>query len=91
LFGYALAFSIAYLMLGAGTGSLILFASVQIGMLAWAIVKRDRPGLLEWLGFGIAFAALVFLVAPGLVGATTARHGIDGCREAVLGDVFLAG
>ncbi|MHA6690332.1 DMT family transporter [Devosia sp. A449] len=67
LFGYALAFSIAYLMLGAGTGALILFASVQIGMLAWAIVKGDRPGLLEWLGFGVAFAALVFLVAPGLV------------------------
>lgn len=67
LFGYALAFSIAYLMLGAGTGALILFASVQIGMLAWAILKGDRPGLLEWLGFGIAFAALAFLVAPGLV------------------------
>ena len=67
LFGYALAFSIAYVMLGAGTGALILFASVQIGMLAWAIAKGDRPGLLEWLGFAIAFAALVFLVAPGLV------------------------
>lgn len=67
LFGYAMAFSIAYLMLGAGTGALILFASVQIGMLAWAILKGDRPGLLEWLGFGVAFAALVFLVAPGLV------------------------
>ena len=67
LFGYALAFSIAYLMLGAGTGALILFASVQIGMLAWAIVKGDRPGFLEWLGFGVAIAALVFLVAPGLV------------------------
>lgn len=67
LFGYALAFSIAYLMLGAGTGALILFASVQIGMLAWAILKGDRPGFLEWLGFGVAFAGLVFLVAPGLV------------------------
>lgn len=66
LFGYAMAFSIAYLMLGAGTGALILFASVQIGMLAWAILKGDRPGLLEWLGFGVAFAAVVFLVAPGL-------------------------
>lgn len=67
LLGYALAFSIAYLMLGAGTGALILFASVQIGMLAWAILKGDRPGALEWLGFVVAFAALIFLVAPGLV------------------------
>ena len=67
LFGYALAFSVAYVMLGAATGALILFASVQIGMLAWAIIQGDRPSLLEWLGFAVAFAALVFLVAPGLV------------------------
>jgi drug/metabolite transporter (DMT)-like permease len=67
LSGYALTFALAYVMLGASTGALILFASVQIGMLAWAILKGDRPGLLEWLGFGIAFGALVFLVAPGLV------------------------
>jgi drug/metabolite transporter (DMT)-like permease len=67
LFGYALAFSIAYIMLGAATGALILFASVQIGMLAWAILQGDRPRMLEWLGFGVAFAALVLLVSPGLV------------------------
>lgn len=67
LFGYALAFSTAYIMLGAATGALILFASVQIGMLAWAILQGDRPGMLEWLGFGVAFAALVLLVSPGLV------------------------
>jgi drug/metabolite transporter (DMT)-like permease len=66
LFAYALSFSIAYLMLGAGTGALILFASVQIGMLAWAILKGDRPGPLEWLGLAMAFGALVFLVAPRL-------------------------
>src|SRR5262249_18519223 len=64
---YALAFSIAYLMLGAGTGALILFASVQIGMLSWAILKGDRPGPPEMLGMGIAFAALIYLVSPGLV------------------------
>ncbi|MDB5528145.1 MAG: hypothetical protein JWR51_1248 [Devosia sp.] len=67
LLGYALAFSIAYLMLGAATGALILFASVQIGMLAWAILKGDRPSVPEWLGLGVALVALVFLVAPGLV------------------------
>ena len=64
---YALAFSVAYVMVGAGPGALILFASVQIGMLAWAIVKGDRPAPLEWLGMGVAFAALVYLVSPGLV------------------------
>lgn len=67
LFGYAIAFSVAYLMLGAGTGALILFASVQFGMLAWAVLNGDRPGAFEWLGIAVAFASLVYLVSPGLV------------------------
>jgi drug/metabolite transporter (DMT)-like permease len=67
LFGYAIAFSVAYIMLGAGTGALILFASVQIGVIGWAIVRGDRPRLLEWAGLAVAFAGLVYLVSPGLV------------------------
>jgi drug/metabolite transporter (DMT)-like permease len=67
LFGYAILFSIAYILLGAGTGALILFASVQIGILGWAIHKGDRPGAIEWLGFFVAFAGLVYLVSPGVV------------------------
>lgn len=66
LFVYALAFSIAYLMIGAGTGALILFASVQLSMLTWAFIRGDRPGLAEWLGIGIAFGFLLALIAPGL-------------------------
>lgn len=66
LFGYALAFSVAYLILGAGMGALILFASVQIGMLAWAVMMGDRPGVLEWVGIAVAFAALIYLVSPGV-------------------------
>jgi drug/metabolite transporter (DMT)-like permease len=67
LFGYALAFSVAYILVGAGTGALILFASVQIGMLGWAVLKGDRPGALEWLGLAVALAAFAYLVSPGLV------------------------
>jgi len=67
LFGYALAFSIAYLLIGAGTGALILFATVQMSMLAWAIIKGDRPGGIEALGIVLAFGGLVYLVSPGLV------------------------
>lgn len=67
LFGYALAFSIAYILLGAGTGALILFASVQIGILGWAVYRGDRPGALEWLGLAIALTAFAYLVSPGLV------------------------
>ena len=67
LFGYAILFSIAYILLGAGTGALILFASVQIGMLGWAVYRGGRPGLIEWLGFVVAFAGLVYLLSPGVV------------------------
>ncbi|WP_127070929.1 DMT family transporter [Pelagibacterium lentulum] len=66
LFGYAILFSIAYVMLGAGMGALILFASVQMSMLGWAMFKGDRPGMIEWAGIGLALAALVYLVSPGL-------------------------
>ena len=67
LFGYAIFFSIAYILLGAGTGALILFASVQIGILGWGIYRGDRPSPFEWLGLLIAFGGLVYLVSPGLV------------------------
>jgi drug/metabolite transporter (DMT)-like permease len=66
LFVYAIAFSYAYLELSAGTGALVLFAAVQIGMLGWAIFRGDRPGLLEWTGFGVAIIFLVLLLMPGL-------------------------
>ena len=67
LFGYAIAFSIAYVLLSAGTGALILFASVQVGIIGWAILKGDRPGPLEWLGMAVALVAFAWLVSPGLV------------------------
>lgn len=66
LFGYALAFSIAYLWLGAAVGAIVLFGAVQFGMIARALVAGDRPGLLEWTGLAVAFAALVWLVSPGV-------------------------
>lgn len=66
LSAYALAFSFAYVALGAGTGALILFASVQFAMLGWSMVKGEMPGPLEWLGIGLALLAFGFLVWPGL-------------------------
>lgn len=66
LFAYAFFFSMAYVAIGAGTGALLLFASVQIGMLGWAITKGERPGPLEWVGFAITNLFLALLLAPGL-------------------------
>ena len=67
LFGYAIAFSYAYQFLGTGMGALILFATVQSGMLGWALLKGDRPGPIALLGMAVALGAFVYLVSPGLV------------------------
>jgi len=66
LFVYAVAFSLAYVAMGAGAGALILFACVQISMIGIAMARGLRPGALEWTGLALAFAGLVWLVAPGI-------------------------
>ncbi len=66
LFAYAICFSFAYLGLTAGTGALILFGSVQMTMIAAAMVKGERPGVMELAGVAIAFGGLIYLVFPGL-------------------------
>ena len=66
LFAYAICFSLAYLALNAGTGALVLFGSVQLTMVAFALSRGERPGVLEWLGLIFALGGLVYLVFPGL-------------------------
>lgn len=66
LFAYAICFSFAYIGLNAATGALILFSSVQFTMIAVAILRRERPSGLEWIGLLIALGGLIFLLLPGL-------------------------
>lgn len=66
LFVYAIAFSIAYVKLETGTGALLLFGSVQLTMVAWAIRSGERPRVLEWAGLFMAFAGLVVLTFPSV-------------------------
>jgi drug/metabolite transporter (DMT)-like permease len=66
LCGYGFAFSFAYLSLNAATGALILFATVQITMLAVGMARGERPGSPEWVGLALAFTGLMYLVSPGL-------------------------
>ncbi|HZN53981.1 MAG TPA: DMT family transporter [Candidatus Polarisedimenticolaceae bacterium] len=63
---YAIPFSFAYRSLGAGTGALVLFASVQTTMLAAGIIAGERPGARQISGILLAIAGLVYLVSPGL-------------------------
>ena len=66
LFAYAASFSFAYLGLDAGTGALILFATVQASIIGWSLYCGGRPSVSEWCGLAVAFAALVWLLAPGV-------------------------
>ncbi len=67
LFGYAAAFSLAYLRLGASVGALVLFASVQATMIGWGIRGGSRPTRAEWMGLAIALGGLLVLTRPGAV------------------------
>jgi drug/metabolite transporter (DMT)-like permease len=66
LFLYAAPFSFAYGMLTAGTGALLLFGAVQVTMILGALRAGDRPNAPQWIGLGIAFGGLVYLVLPGI-------------------------
>lgn len=66
LFGYAIAFSWAYLTLAAGTGALILFGAVQATMIGAGLWSGERPRPLRWLGLAVALGGLVYLLLPGL-------------------------
>lgn len=65
LFVYAAAFSYAYLQLETGTGALLLFGTVQISMLVYSVIKGERPGVQQCLGFVLALAGLIALLLPG--------------------------
>jgi drug/metabolite transporter (DMT)-like permease len=66
LFLYAVTFSFAYNSLSAATGALILFGSVQVTMMSFALWRGERPGLLQNAGYGMALAGLLYLMSPGL-------------------------
>jgi drug/metabolite transporter (DMT)-like permease len=66
LFGYAAAFSFAYVSLPVATGALLLFGSVQatmIGVGAWQGVRLQGPQI---AGLLVAAGGLVGLLMPGL-------------------------
>ena len=75
LAAYMLGFSYAYVSLDAGFGALILFGGVQITMFAGSVLGGDVIPPRRWLGAGVAFAGLAWLLwpegaaAPSLSGA----------------------
>jgi len=66
LFGYAIAFSLAYVQLTAATGALLLFGAVQLTMVAFALHAGERWTPVQALGSALALGGLAWLVLPGL-------------------------
>ncbi|MBW6506863.1 MAG: DMT family transporter [Rhodobacteraceae bacterium] len=62
---YLFGFSLAYGVLDAGAGALILFGWVQITMFAGAVMAREPVPARRWAGAALAFAGLLVLLAPG--------------------------
>jgi drug/metabolite transporter (DMT)-like permease len=66
LFGYAAAFSFAYVTLSAATGALLLFGAVQATMILWGLRKGEPLHPRQLIGLAVALAGLVALLLPGL-------------------------
>ncbi len=64
---YVVFFSYAYLTLEAGTGALILFATVQIVMIGVGIKQGERLSTIQLCGTAIACLGLGLLLRPGAV------------------------
>ncbi len=81
LFLYVACFSFAYLYLTAGTGALILFGAVQLTMFLGGLRDGERFRPLAWVGFAMAIAGLIYLLAPGV----TAPSPIGGALMGIAG------
>lgn len=66
LFGYAAAFSYAYISLSAGTGALLLFGAVQVTMIVYGLWAGERLNFRQIIGVVAAAGGLVWLMLPGI-------------------------
>jgi drug/metabolite transporter (DMT)-like permease len=64
LFIYAIAFTYAYVALGAAAGALILFGVVQLTLSILSLFQGNRPRGIDILGMALAFAGLAWLLLP---------------------------
>ena len=62
---YLLGFSLAYRTLGAGLGALILFATVQLALLAAGLLRGEGTSPRRLAGMALALAGLAWLLLPG--------------------------
>ena len=91
LFGYAAAFSLAYLRIRAGVGALVLFGAVQATMIGWAVAGGARPRPVQWAGVALALGGLAWLTLPGVDAPDPVGVGLMALAGAAWGAYSLAG
>ena len=65
LAGYAVAFTLAYTIIGAGVGALLLFGAVQATMIIAGLTGGERPRVADWVGLALAMTGLSWLTLYG--------------------------
>lgn len=73
---YIYGFSTAYNALDAGLGALILFGVVQITMFAGGLLSGESMPPRRWIGAGLAFGGLIWLLWPGGEMTVSPLHGL---------------
>ncbi len=63
---YAVPFSLAYIDLSAGTGALILFATVQLTLFIFTLIQKQPVSNYQVTGMLVALAGLILLLSPKL-------------------------
>lgn len=66
LFSYAIAFSLGYVSVGSGIGTLLLVGAVQLSMFGWAMISKETITKEKWMGAVVSIGGLVYLVSPGI-------------------------
>lgn len=66
LFVYAAGFAFAYVQLSAATGALILFATVQLSLIAYGVYNGQRLVAIQAVGIAMGALGILILMLPGL-------------------------
>lgn len=76
LFVYATGFAFAYIGLSAATGALLLFGSVQLTMISYAIYSGERLSQTQVLGLAVASLGILFLLLPDSTAPSAIEAGL---------------
>ena len=91
LFVYAIAFSLAYVKLSAGTGALLLFGAVQATMIIGSMVAKKNPTVAQWIGLSLAIAGVAYLLLPSISRPPLDRAAMMACAGIAWGIYSIRG